>query len=558
MAFAGSAIEGYEDLVEIGRGGFGTVFRGRQPSLHRDVAIKVLSATLDAAALERFRREGLALGSLTGHPCIVAVLSSGVTEAGRPFIVMPYLRRGSLAVHLSRTGPMAPLAVASIGVRLAGAIETAHRRGIVHRDVKPENVLLSEFGEPLLADFGIARMTGGYETSANQVTGSALHCAPEQLDGAEATPSVDIYALGSLLYTLLAGVPAFAPRPGEGLVAVYVRIARQPVPDLRDDGVPDALATVIERAMAKVPASRQSTASELGRELQAVQRHLRAAVTELPIADEPIDDEPRVDEPCADGPRVDGPRADGPRAHGPMADGPRADGPLAGHVTAVGSGVTTSGPRPSGLNVASPSASGSATPRPRAGRPFNPVVVASIIAVAGAVAIVAWVGRSHDEASFRCTPPSAQCAPSVGYRVAVKVRIVSNRVAKADGKDQTDIGIRLTNIGPAVFQTKDMEVLVTAPAALTFAPYGRADDYGSDWTCRSTAPTAGAPLRCSLKPKATAGAIPFDSGTDTNVQLSFTATKPGRYVVGARLVAGDFRPDRSSLATVPLTLTFGP
>ena len=537
MAFAGPAIEGYEDLVEIGRGGFGTVYRGRQPSLHRDVAIKVLSATLDAAALERFRREGLALGSLTGHPCIVAVLSSGVTEAGRPFIVMPYLRRGSLAAHLSRTGPMAPLAVASIGVRLAGAIETAHRRGIVHRDVKPENVLLSEFGEPLLADFGIARMTGGYETSANHVTGSALHCAPEQLDGAEATPSVDIYALGSLLYTLLAGVPAFAPRPDEGLVAVYLRIARQPVPDLRDRGVSDALANVIERAMAKVPAPRQATAAELGRELQAVQRHLRAAVTELPIADEPIDD-------------------------GPRADGPRADGSIAGHVSAVGSGVTTSGSRPSGSNVAGPSASGSATPRPRAGRPLNPVVVASIIAaviaMAGAVAIVAWVGRSHDDASFRCTPPSAQCSPSVGYRVGIKVRIVSNRVAKADGHDQTDIGIRLTNIGPAAFQTKDMEVLVTAPAALTFAPYGRADDYGSDWTCRSTAPTAGASLRCSLKPKATAGAIPFDSGTDTNVQLSFIATKPGRYGVQARLVAGDFRPDRSSLATVPLTLTFGP
>ena len=535
MAFAGPAIEGYEDLVEIGRGGFGTVYRGRQPSLHRDVAIKVLSATLDAAELERFRREGLALGSLTGHPCIVAVLSSGVTEAGRPFIVMPYLRRGSLAAHLSRTGPMAPLAVASIGVRLAGAIETAHRRGIVHRDVKPENVLLSEFGEPLLADFGIARMTGGYETSANQVTGSALHCAPEQLDGEEATPSVDIYALGSLLYTLLAGVPAFAPRPDEGLVAVYVRIARQPVPDLRDRGVPDALATVIERAMAKVPAPRQATAAELGRELQAVQRQLGVAVTELPIADEPM--------------------ADGPRA-----DGPLADGPLAGQGSAVGSGVTTSGPRPSGLNVAGASASGSTTPRPRAGRPFNPVVViiGAVIAVAGAVAVVAWVGRSHDDSSFRCTPPSAQCSPSVGYRVGVKVWIVSNRVAKADGNDQTDIGIRLTNVGPAAFQTKDLEVLVTAPAALTFAPYGRSDDYGADWTCRSTAPTAGASLRCSLKPKAAAGAIPFDSGTDTNVQLSFTATKPGRYEVQARLVAGDFRPDRSSRATVPLTLTFGP
>ena len=555
MAFSGPAIEGYEDLLEIGRGGFGTVYRGHQPSLHRDVAIKVLSATLDAAALERFRREGLALGSLTGHPCIVAVLSSGVTEAGRPFIVMPYLRRGSLAAHLSRTGPMAPLAVASIGVRLAGAIETAHRRGIVHRDVKPENVLLSEFGEPLLADFGIARMTGGYETSANQVTGSALHCAPEQLDGEEATPSVDIYALGSLLYTLLAGVPAFAPRPDEGLVAVYVRIARQTVPDLRDRGVPDALATVIERAMAKVPAPRQATAAELGRELQAVQRHLGVAVTELPIADEPMADGPR-----ADGPRADEPRAEGPRADEPLADGPRADEPLAGHPTAVGSGVTTSSLRPPGLNVAGASASGSTTPRPRAGRLFNPVVViiGAVIAVAGAVALVARVGRSHDDASFRCAPPSAQCSPSVGYRVGIKVQIVSNRVAKADGNDQTDIGIRLTNVGPAAFQTKDLEVLVTAPAALTFAPYGRSDDYGADWTCRSTAPTAGASLRCFLKPKATAGAIPFDSGTDTNVQLSFTATKPGRYEVQARLVAGDFRPDRSSLATVPLTLTFGP
>lgn len=154
----GPSIAGFEGLIEIGRGGFGVVYRARQPTLDRDVAIKVLSPSIERAALERFGREGLALGALTGHPCVVSIFASGVTDSGQPFIVKPCIARGSLAAHLGAFGPMTPTAATATGVRLAGAIETAHRRAIVHRDIKPESVLLSEFGEPLLADFGIARM----------------------------------------------------------------------------------------------------------------------------------------------------------------------------------------------------------------------------------------------------------------------------------------------------------------------------------------------------------------------------------------------------------------
>ena len=132
---------GFDDAEEIGRGGFGIVYRCTQAALDRTVAVKVLTADLDENR-ERFLREQRAMGRLTGHPNIVGVLQVGETESGYPYLVMQYHRRGSLDARIRRVGPLPLEEVLRLGVKMAGALETAHRVGILHRDIKPANILL--------------------------------------------------------------------------------------------------------------------------------------------------------------------------------------------------------------------------------------------------------------------------------------------------------------------------------------------------------------------------------------------------------------------------------
>src|SRR5215204_311373 len=143
-------LDGFEEFTEIGRGGFGVVYRARQPALNRYVAIKFLAASLNSSGRERLSREALAMGALSGHPNIVSVVAVGIPKEGEPYLVMPYLARGSLADALEARGPLPWQEVVKIGVKLSGALESAHRLAILHRDVKPGNVLVSDFGEPQL------------------------------------------------------------------------------------------------------------------------------------------------------------------------------------------------------------------------------------------------------------------------------------------------------------------------------------------------------------------------------------------------------------------------
>ena len=286
------AAAGFEGAREIGRGGFGVVYRCTEVSLGRTVAIKVLASDLDEANRERFLREGYAMGRLSGHPNIVNILQVGVTDAGRPYIVMPYHAADSLALRLRREGPLPWPEVLKIGVKLCGALETAHRADTLHRDIKPANVLVNDYGEPQLTDFGIAHIAGGYETATGFFTGTIAYTAPEVLGGAKPAVAADIYSLGATLYALIAGSAAYERHSGEELVAQYLRISSAPVPDLRGDGIPLTVCEVIERAMAKNPADRPQSVAELGRELQTAQRSSGLKPDSMALTTETIATEP--------------------------------------------------------------------------------------------------------------------------------------------------------------------------------------------------------------------------------------------------------------------------
>jgi serine/threonine-protein kinase PknK len=275
--------EGYQHAEPIGRGGFGVVYRCNEPSLDRVVAIKVLSSDPDDVDLERFDREQRAMGRLSGHPNIVPVLHSGLTFTGRPYIVMPYHSRDTLGSWIKGHGPLAVHEALTIAVRLAGALETAHRAGVLHRDIKPPNVLLTSYGEPQLSDFGIARIAGSRETAANILVGSPSYTAPELFEGRAASVAADIYGLAATVFTLLNGEPPFAFRSGENPIAFVRRVIAGPIPDLRVKGVPDAVCSALELALDTAPARRPASAAAFGEVLRAAGTHLGLTIAEVPL-----------------------------------------------------------------------------------------------------------------------------------------------------------------------------------------------------------------------------------------------------------------------------------
>lgn len=281
---------GLTEAYEVGRGGFGVVYRCLQPSLDRTVAVKVLTGTIDDENLARFFREQRAMGRLTGHPNIVNVLHVGTTASGHPYIVMPYHPLDSLDTWIREKGPLSQEQVLRMGVKIAGAVETAHRLGILHRDIKPGNILLSSYGEPALTDFGIAHIRDAFETSKDTITASPAFTAPEILKGAPPTPASDVYSIGATLFCALTGHAAFERRSGEQMMAQFVRITRQPVPDLREYDIPEDIAAAIEHAMTRNPGDRPRSAVEFGDELRAIQARKGLDVDEMAL---------QVDEPSA-------------------------------------------------------------------------------------------------------------------------------------------------------------------------------------------------------------------------------------------------------------------
>jgi eukaryotic-like serine/threonine-protein kinase len=271
---AGLLSDRYEVQDRLGSGGMSTVYRAIDRILERTVAVKILAEHLsdDERFVARFRREALAVAKLI-HPNIVQVYDTGV-DRGRHYIVMEYIEGKSGAQLLQRHRTLGPATTVEIGAQSCAGLDFAHRRGIIHRDVKPGNLLV--VGGPdgggemavKLADFGIARAAEQTRiTQVGSVVGTAAYLAPEQARGEEATPSSDVYSLGVVLYQFLTGR---LPYEGSSLAELAVRQQneRPLAPSTYNDEVPETLSGAVLRALESDPARRYASANELAQRLR--------------------------------------------------------------------------------------------------------------------------------------------------------------------------------------------------------------------------------------------------------------------------------------------------
>jgi eukaryotic-like serine/threonine-protein kinase len=261
----------YEVQSRIGRGGMADVFLARDRLLDRPVAVKVLfpEHASDPSFVERFKREAQSAANLT-HPNIVGVYDWG-KQGTTYFIVMEYVNGRSLADIIRADGALLPQRAADITNDVAAALGFAHSSGVVHRDVKPGNILVSPSGNVKVADFGIARALNSASeaglTQAGAVMGTASYFSPEQAQGANPDPRSDLYSLGIVMYEMVAGRPPFT---GENPVSIAYKQVHEPVPPLRDlvPDVPGSYDAIVTKLLAKMPANRYSNAEELRLDLK--------------------------------------------------------------------------------------------------------------------------------------------------------------------------------------------------------------------------------------------------------------------------------------------------
>src|SRR3954451_18339719 len=260
----------YELQEVVGTGGMSTVYRALDTLLERHVALKILHPHYgdDAEYVERFRREARSVAQLS-HPNIVTVIDRGESD-GQQYIVFEYVDGESLKQLVDRSGPLPARRAIELTLQVAEALAFAHNAGLVHRDVKPQNVLVTEDGEAKVTDFGIARSLDVEHgvTQTGTVLGTSNYLSPEQARGQTVRPATDVYSLGVVLFELLTGE---VPFPGENFVAVAMKHINEPPPSLveKRPDVPLRLVYAVERAPPKPPADRSPPMDAFASELRS-------------------------------------------------------------------------------------------------------------------------------------------------------------------------------------------------------------------------------------------------------------------------------------------------
>ncbi len=270
----------YRIIRPVGQGGMARVLLAEDADLHRPVALKILSGRYagDAAFVERFTREARAVAALN-HPNIVQIYDRG-TVNGQPYIAMEYVEGETLKHLISRDAPLPPKRVIDIALQILAALRSAHKKDVIHRDIKPQNILLLADGRVKVTDFGIARAGASEMTEEGSVVGTAQYLAPEQARGLAVGPSADLYSTGVVIYEMLTGRVPFL---GDSSVAIAMKhVQERPTPPrLVTPGIPPELEAVVMRALEKDPLLRYRTADEMGVELDRVRRALgNGGVTE--------------------------------------------------------------------------------------------------------------------------------------------------------------------------------------------------------------------------------------------------------------------------------------
>ena len=259
----------YSIVRTLGSGGMAKVYLAHDEVLDRDVALKVLREQFaeDEEFVERFKREAQSAAALS-HPNIVQIYDRGETEHATSYIAMEYVPGGTLKERISSSGPLEPEVAASLAAQIAEALIAAHERAVVHRDIKPQNLLLTATEEVKVADFGIARAASAATISQRSVVlGTASYMAPEQALGEPATPKSDLYSLGIVLYEMLTGK---LPYTAENPVAVSMKhVTELPRPPQEvNPQIPEGLSALVVKLLAKDPKARYADAAELAEDLR--------------------------------------------------------------------------------------------------------------------------------------------------------------------------------------------------------------------------------------------------------------------------------------------------
>lgn len=283
----------FDSLVEIGAGTFARVFRARDKRTGQLVALKILRARSSRAFnIEVFEHEARTLGPVSGHPHIVTLFRAFVSAKGEPVLVME-LCASSIAVALVQSGPLDPRRAVATAIKLAGALETAHRADIIHRDIKPQNILITTYGEPALADFGVAALRSGGTPSSPSSAMTLFHAAPEVVLGTEGDHRSDVYSLASTLFELIEGHPPFFVTSLEDPRDVQTRVLTRPAPRLSGTAIPVRLDDMMRRSLSKDPKDRPESALEVAQLLRLVEEGEGWPVTPCPIAG--LDELPRLE-----------------------------------------------------------------------------------------------------------------------------------------------------------------------------------------------------------------------------------------------------------------------